>query len=483
MSCFPPHVFRAFDIRGLVDQELTPEFSYYLGRGYAQLFFQYTSRTRDFSPCISVGWDCRLTSVSYAQSLIKGLEEEGLEVLPLGVCPTPVTYFSLFSQSLEGCIMVTGSHNDASYNGFKICIGSDCLHGKSILKLRNFMESLAADEGGLQPKQPIKKNTRQTFDIITPYIHYIVNQIGPLKKKKIVLDAGNGTASVVAPELFKQLGADVIPLFCELDGRFPHHHPDPTLAKNLEALIHSVQDQKADFGLAFDGDADRLGVVNNQGEILYGDEILILLSRHLLKKHPGATIISEVKSSQRLYNDIASHGGKALMWKTGHSLIKEKMKETGALLAGEMSGHIFFSDQYFGYDDALYAGSRLYALLCENDRPLSQLLMDLPKTFSTPEIRIECQEEKKEALILEAKKIISKNFHINDLDGIRIQFGDSWGLIRASQTQPAVVMRCESLTETGLKRIQNILERALFESSQILHHPSLLFPSSSEMTS
>ncbi|MEO5969754.1 MAG: phosphomannomutase/phosphoglucomutase, partial [Bdellovibrionia bacterium] len=317
-----PSIFREYDIRGIAGRDLNSEFAKLLGIAYARYIAGRAIVGGKKIATVSVGWDCRLSSDSYASALVSGLLEEGLNVIRLGVCPSPLTYFSIFSLNLDGGIMVTGSHNPADYNGFKISVGKDTIHGHQIQEIRALMEK--ASENYQPNKSPSQANRSEVSDIsiIPRYIEHLLKITKPLKRKKIVLDAGNGTASTVAPELFTKLGAEIIPLFCELDGRFPNHHPDPTVPENLQQLIQKVKEEKADFGLAFDGDADRLGLVDENGRIIYGDEQMILFSRSILKSIPGATIISEVKSSYKLYNDIAAKGGIPIMWKTGHSLIK-----------------------------------------------------------------------------------------------------------------------------------------------------------------
>jgi len=391
--------------------------------------------------------------------LLKG----GVDVIRLGICPTPLTYFSIFELDLDGGIMVTGSHNPANYNGFKICVGKNTIYGHQIQELRALMEK--------QPHPSSQPGQVSEFAVIPKYINHLVKSSRPLKKKKIVIDAGNGTASTVAPLLFQQLGAEVIPLFCELDGRFPNHHPDPTVPENLNQLIAKVREEKADFGLAFDGDSDRLGLVDENGKILFGDELMVLFSRSILKEIPGATIISEVKSSHKLYSDIAAKGGKPIMWKTGHSLIKSKMKETGAVLAGEMSGHIFFADRYFGFDDGIYAALRVYEIASLHDGPMSTMLKDLPATVSTPEIRVDCDEEKKFKLVDETKKLLSAHHKkITDIDGVRVDFGDGWGLVRASNTQPVLVLRFEAPSTSRLIEIREEVESALRTAAKAIGH-------------
>lgn len=474
---FPESVFREYDIRGLAEKELNSFFSEILGATYGEYLWSQFPKKKKIT--VSVGRDCRLSGEKYAEALIKGLLSAKIDVVELGVCPTPVTYFSTFSINIEGAIMVTGSHNPAEYNGYKICIGKETIHGSQIQQLRILMEQKASSY--LQEKSNDNTSTSllKRFSIIQEYIEYLVNNtnsdifnIG----KKIVLDAGNGTASTVAPVLFKKLGAEVIPLFCELDGRFPNHHPDPTLPENLKHLVAKVLEEKADFGFAFDGDSDRLGMVDEKGQILFGDEVMVILSRSILKQNPGATIISEVKSSNRLYQDIAIHGGKPLMWKTGHSLIKAKMKETKALLAGEMSGHIFFADRYFGYDDALYAALRIYEIACFHKNPFSSLLSDLPKTVSTPEIRIDCLEDKKFQLVEEIKRRLLKEFNKTiDIDGIRVESKEGWGLVRASNTQAVIVLRFEASTIQELLKIKLTIQTIIEQAAEAIGHSPLLF--------
>ncbi len=463
-----PAVFREYDIRGVAGKDLSPYFAECLGRAYALYIKNQTPVASRQKLTISVGQDCRLTSESYSSALISGLTQAGLNVIRLGICPTPLTYFSIFDLNLDGGIMVTGSHNPAEYNGFKTCVGKDTIHGHQIQELRALMEKVTSHP-------PLQTQFGEITDvsIIPKYIDYLIKNARPLRSKKIVLDAGNGTASTVAPLLFKKLGADVIPLFCELDGRFPNHHPDPTVPENLNDLIKKVRIEKADFGIAFDGDSDRIGLVDEHGRILFGDELMVLFSRSILKQIPGATIISEVKSSHKLYNDIAAKGGKPIMWKTGHSLIKAKMKETGAVLAGEMSGHIFFADRYFGYDDAIYAALRIYEIACHTEVPLSGLLVDLPITVATPEIRVDCDEDKKFKLVEETKLRLQASYKIIDIDGVRVDFGDSWGLVRASNTQPALVLRFEAPTSDRLNEIRIIVQNTLKDAAEQIGHPPI----------
>jgi phosphomannomutase/phosphoglucomutase len=464
-----PSIFREYDIRGIAGTELSPEFAECLGRAYAKYIAGRKPVAGRKNLTVSVGWDCRLSSDSYADALVKGMRQGGLDVIRLGVCPTPLTYFSIFHLDLDGGIMVTGSHNAADYNGFKTCVGRDTIHGHQIQEVKALMEKISSG-----PTAQGSIGAVSDFDVIPVYQEYLLKIARPLQSKKIVIDSGNGTASTVAPDLFRRLGANVIPLFCELDGRFPNHHPDPTVPANLKDLVAAVKKEKADFGLAFDGDSDRIGLVDEAGRIIFGDELMVLFSRDILSEHQGATIISEVKSSHRLYTDIAAKGGVPIMWKTGHSLIKAKMKETGALLAGEMSGHIFFADRYFGFDDAIYAALRVYEIASKAKGPVSSLLADLPRSVATPEIRVDCQEDKKFKLVEETKKILARSGGtINDIDGIRIDFGDGWGLVRASNTQPALVLRFEASSEALMHKVRDTVVSALTEAAQSLGHPEL----------
>jgi phosphomannomutase/phosphoglucomutase len=462
-------IFREYDIRGIAGKDISAEFAYRLGRAFTEWAVAQTQKEK---LTISIGRDCRLTSDEYAEALIRGLTNSGFDVLDIGTCPTPLTYFSVHHYHTDGAIMITGSHNPADYNGFKIGIGKDTIHGEQIQELKKiFIEEKFKD----RPKGIVK-----TAEIIEPYVSYVNSIIKPKRKLKVVLDAGNGTASTVAPKLFEAMGAEIIPLFCELDGRFPNHHPDPTVPKNLSFVIDAVKKHKADFGIGYDGDSDRIGAVDENGRVIYGDELMIIFAREVLKEHPGATIISEVKSSQLLYQDIAAKGGNGIMWKTGHSLIKSKMKETKAKLAGEMSGHIFFADRWFGFDDAIYASARLYEIL-GNHSPLSALTKDLPPMINTPEIRIDCEEEKKFELIIEAAKLLQDTeAKLTTIDGLRVDYADRWGLIRASNTQPVIVMRFEAQNEILLDQIRKKFEAALTSAAGKLGHGKFNYDTQNE---
>src|SRR5262249_27063752 len=403
---------------------------------------------------VSVGRDCRLTSDAYAAALMAGIRSTGLVVVEIGVVTTPLLYFSIFHWGLDGGIQITGSHNPSDYNGFKVCLGREALHGDQIQDFRRRIEARVFRTGN---------GTHEQRPVVPEYQDYVVQNVGKLGRPiRLVVDAGNGTAGPVAPAIYRRLGADVTELFTDMDGRFPNHHPDPTVEENMAALIRAVADRKAELGIAFDGDADRIGVVDAAGRIVWGDELLVLYSRDVLARNPGATIVSEVKCSQRLYDDVAAHGGNAIMWKAGHSLLKAKMKETGALLGGEMSGHIFFKERYFGFDDAIYAGARLLEICARTGRTVSDLLADLPPSVTTPEIRIDCPDEVKFTVADRVRDHFRAGGRsIVDVDGVRVRFDHGWGLLRASNTQPVLVMRFEAQTPTELAEYRATVEEAV----------------------
>ena len=448
-----PQIFREYDIRGVVDKDLTPDVIRRLGQGFGTHMAKLDLKK------LVVGRDGRLSSKAFSEALIQGLMSTGCDVVDIGICPTPVYYFSLFHLNKEGGMMVTGSHNPPEFNGFKVSVGKTTIFGEEIQNLRRLIEKGEFTSG---------KGNLSEIEIIRPYQKYIKENIRLNKKIRVVIDAGNGTAGVVAGPLLRDLGCEVEELYCEIDGRFPNHFPDPTIPKNLEDMIDRMRKTQADVGIGYDGDGDRIGLVDDMGNIIWGDQLMILFSREILKEKKGATFIAEVKCSQNLFNDIEKHGGKAIMWKTGHSLIKEKMREEKAVLGGEMSGHIFFADRYFGYDDAIYASCRLVELISKTDQRLSQLLDDVPKTFITPEIRVDCPDEMKFKVVERVKDDLRKNYPIIDVDGVRVKFDDGWGLVRASNTQPVLVLRFEALTERRLQEIKKLMEdKAKFAISKL----------------
>ena len=441
------HIFREYDIRGRVNQDLTVELVTNLGKALAT-FYQKRQVTT-----ISLGYDCRLSSPPFKVALAKSLIESGINIYNLGLVPTPLVYYSLFKLPVGGGVMITGSHNPSDENGFKICLGQSTIHGQEIQELRQYIESKTFPTGqGKLIERPI----------LNDYLAEIKDQIHPGPRKlKLVIDAGNGTGNIAALELYQSLGWEVIDLYSEPDGNFPNHHPDPTQPENLADLIKKVIATGADLGIAFDGDADRIGVVDAKGRILWGDQLLIILAKEVLETNPGAKIIGEVKCSQTLFDSIKAMNGVAIMSKVGHSLIKAKMKTENALLAGEMSGHIFFADRYYGYDDAIYVGARLLEILSYSNDSFEKIVDQLPVTCSTPEIRRDCPDDHKFQVITDLSKVFAPKYPIIDLDGLRIQFKKGWGLIRASNTQPILVLRFEAETETALKNIRAEIEAEL----------------------
>jgi phosphomannomutase/phosphoglucomutase len=458
-------LFREYDLRGIVGDELTEEIAERVGRAYSTHVRNRRVKT------ISVGRDGRLSSPLLHKALIRGLLAGGLNVIDIGICSSPLVYFSLFTLPVDGGIMITGSHNAAEYNGFKICVEKEAIHGEEIQELRRVMEKSTFVSG---------MGHLSEYPIIPDYLAYIKKSFSAVKAHRlhVVIDCGNGAASLVAKQALELLGCKVTGLYCDLDGRFPNHHPDPTVLDNLSELMQVVKDHKADVGIGYDGDADRIGVVDEQGDVMWGDRLMVVYSRDVLATKPGSTIISEVKASRSLYDDIAKRGGRPIMWKTGHSLIKAKMKEESAVLAGEMSGHMFFADRYFGYDDAVYASCRLVEILAKGTQPLSALVSDLPKTLVTPEIRVDLPDTIKfdvvqriqarfEGYLKKKQGLGPANLLLRDLitiDGARVIFDDGWGLIRASNTQPALVLRFEAISFERMHSIRAIIESELADA-------------------
>lgn len=456
MSDFNPAIFREYDIRGVSERDFDAGFARRLGLAYAR--YRAGVGPDPVTPGryrIGVGGDCRLTSPGYAAALRAGLREAGFDVVDLGVCPTPLAYFALFDLDLDGAIQVTGSHNPADQNGFKICIGKTTVHGDQIQDLRRCFD---------QPVTSNRQGTEELCDIVPRYQAYLGKAFAMLPRPlHIVVDAGNATAGPVAPAIFRAMGCQVTELYCDLDGRFPNHHPDPTVEENLDDLKATMRGCAADLGIAFDGDSDRLGVVSREGRMVWGDELMVLFARDVLSQLPGATVVAEVKCSQRLFDDIKARGGNAIMWKAGHSPIKAKMRETGAALGGEMSGHIFFADRYFGYDDGIYAAGRVLEILGRGDLGIDQLLADLPPSYSTPEIRIDCPDNLKFIVAERALEHFKGQFPVVAVDGVRVQLPHGWGLIRASNTQPAIVLRLEADSPEHLNEYRAWFEQLLVE--------------------
>ncbi len=443
-------IFREYDIRGVYNKEFDKDFAYLLGRAYAQYFFEKFGKK---NLTISLGHDARVSSPEIKASLSKGLQDSGIRVLYIGLVTSPISYFTTFEiAGLDGAIMITGSHNPPDYNGFKISVGKATIFGEEIQRLRQIIEKGTFVDG---------KGSEETYDIFPQYLERYKKEFGTISGVKAVLDCGNGAAGCIVRKLFETVGLKPTILFEQPDGRFPNHHPDPTVEKNLKWLAEKVREEKAVVGIGFDGDADRIGIVDHTGKMLYGDELMVLVSRSILAEKKGAKIIGDVKCSDRLYDDIRNHGGEPIMWKTGHSLIKEKIKVEKAPFGGEMSGHIFFADRNYGYDDALYAALRVCEILAKTGKSIQELLAGLPPAFNTPEIRIDTTEEKKVQIVEKLKSQFpagNNEYTTNLIDGVRISFNDGWALARASNTQPVLVLRFESWTKEGLDRIQSRVE-------------------------
>jgi phosphomannomutase/phosphoglucomutase len=441
------NIFREYDIRGVVDKDLTDESVDAVARAIGT-FFRANGASR-----VSIGRDARESSPRFRDIMAKGLNETGCDVVDVGMVPTPVLYFTLFTEDVDAGVMITGSHNPADNNGFKICLDKSTIYGEQISEIKRLSLSRQFAAGA---------GTRVERDVTAAYRDCILSNVklGP-RRVKVVVDAGNGMGGYLGAPLYRDLGCEVIELFCEPDSRFPNHHPDPTVIENMRFAIEAVRDHKADLAIAFDGDADRIGVIDEGGRIIWGDQLMVIFSREILNNTPGAKFIAEVKCSQTLFDDIRKHGGTAIMGKVGHSLIKAEMKKTAAAMAGEMSGHLFFADRYFGFDDAIYAGARLLEILSHTEGPVSNLLADLPKTVYTPEIRLDCADEKKFEVVSRLTEEFKRTNEVIDIDGARIKFEGGWGLVRASNTQPVIVLRFEADTDENLTRIRGIVEGKL----------------------
>lgn len=441
-----PGIFREYDIRGIAGQDITDQDVVSIGKAYGTLLKRQGRKT------VSIGRDCRQTSGAYAQLFIKGINAAGCDVIDIGTCPTPVLYFSIQHLALDGGAMVTASHNPPEYNGFKLMSGTDSIHGSGLQDIRKIIDDREFATGS---------GTVTQTDVMSPYMDYIVENTAIKKQIRIGIDAGNGTGGLTALPVLKRLGCEILDIYCDPDGTFPNHEADPTQKKNLVDLIQLVKENNLDLGVGYDGDADRIGVVDKNGEVIYGDQLMVIYAREILKRNPGATFISEVKCSMVMYDDIRKHGGNAIMWRTGHSLIKKKMKEENAALAGEMSGHMFFKDRYLGYDDALYATCRLLEIMADTGKGVDELICDLPRTYTTPEIRVECPDNIKFDVVEKIVAHFKARQDIIDIDGLRALYDDGWGLVRASNTQPALVLRFEALSENRLAEIRNDIESVL----------------------
>ena len=436
-------IFREYDIRGVVGKDLTEEAATRVAGAFAAFLAE-----KGVKGALSVGRDNRPSGEKLHAALVGGLLASGVDVVDIGIVPTPLAYWSQHHLDVVGGIQITGSHNPPEYNGFKLGLAKTSIYGADIQRLY---------EMAVAGKFPRGKGVLRKEEIIDGYVADIANRVGTLSRNlKVIIDCGNGAGALVVPHLFPKLGIKPRCMFCESDGTFPNHHPDPTVPKNLEALISAVKRDRADIGIAFDGDADRIGVIDNTGEIIWGDYLLIIYARDVLARTgKGQSIIFDVKASQALPEAVARAGGIPVMWKTGHSLIEEKMHETHAPVAGEMSGHMFFSEGFYGFDDALYGAARLLHIVADSGKTIRDLLADVPRFVSTPEIRVDCPDDKKFGIVEEAKKHFSAKYEVITVDGVRVLFGDGWGLIRASNTGPLLVMRFEARSEEQLEKIQS----------------------------
>jgi phosphomannomutase/phosphoglucomutase len=446
MTSIAKEIFRQYDIRGIVGMDLHPATAEAIGRGYAAYLAQHGIRG-----AAAVGRDNRPNGTALRDALVRGLTESGVDVVDVGVVPTPLLYWSLHNVDVVGGIQITGSHNPSEYNGFKLSVGKSSLHGEEIQALYRII---------VAGKFPSGRGKVRNEAIIDRYIADVVKRVGKLSRPlKVVVDCGNGAGALVAPQLLRAVGAQLVTLFCESDGTFPNHHPDPTVVENLQDLIAAVRRDRADIGVAFDGDADRIGVIDEKGGIIWGDHVLILYARDVLQRTGrGQAIIFDVKCSQALPDAIKKAGGTPVMWKTGHSLIKDKMKELGAPIAGEMSGHMFFTEGFYGHDDALYGAARLLRIIADSEKSVTELLADVPKFVSTPELRVDVPEAIKFDLVDRAVRHFSSRYDTVGVDGVRVNFGDGWGLIRASNTQPVLVTRFEARTPERLSAIRGEME-------------------------
>jgi phosphomannomutase/phosphoglucomutase len=448
MSAIAPEIFKAYDIRGVVDKTLTEEAVEKIGRGLASM-----GRTRNVSRFV-VGRDGRISGPRLAKALAKGLNAAGADVIDIGVVATPMVYFATHLFSTGSGVMVTGSHNPPDYNGLKMMVAGETLAAETIQNLRRIVE-----KGEL----PSGHGKYETADVSGPYLDRIASDVKLARPMRIAVDCGNGSPGAFAPKLYRRLGCEVIELFCEVDGTFPNHHPDPSKPENLKDLISELSRTDAEVGLAFDGDGDRLGVVTKGGKIIYPDRQLMLFAEEVLSRNPGAEIIFDVKCTRNLFPWIREHGGKPLMWKTGHSLIKAKLKETGAPLAGEMSGHIFFKDRWYGFDDGMYAGARMLELLSKSGNA-SKVLESLPDSISTPEINVALAREGENHKLIEGLQKTAKfegATSVNTIDGLRVEYPDGFGLMRASNTTPVIVLRFEADSDAALARIQKEFKKVL----------------------
>jgi phosphomannomutase/phosphoglucomutase len=449
-----PEIFRKYDIRGHAERDLTDETTKLIGQAFGTFLHDHGIDS------VLVGRDNRLSSERLRKAILAGLLAAGCHVIDIGLVATPILYYAREHYQVDGGVMITGSHNPPDENGFKLVCGPGTIYGQDILRLKEIIEQNEFRSG---------TGSLEVRDVTEAYIKMLQEKIvlGP-RQLKVAVDCGNGTASLFAEKILEGWGCNVIPLYCESDGRFPNHHPDPVKTANLTDLKKTVLKEKADLGVAYDGDADRIGVVDDRGEIIWGDKLMCLYWREIIPHYPGTLAIIEVKCSQALVDEVKRLGGKPMFYKTGHSLIKAKMRETGAVFTGEMSGHMFFADEYYGFDDAFYATGRLLRILSRTEKPLSQLLADIPQYYSTAETRIPCKSDQaKFAVVADLVDKFRQNYEVIDIDGMRVLFPDGWGLVRASNTQPVLVARCEAKTPEGLQEICNIIKNAIRQYDEV----------------
>ena len=441
------YIFREYDIRGKVSDDFPPELVEALGKGFG------TYIKRGGGQEIALSGDIRLTTPDLMEQFKTGVLSTGVDVINIGILPTPANYYSMFSLGVAGAVQITGSHNPPEFNGFKLSRDKKAVFGEAIQEIRVIIEKEDYETG---------EGSEASYDILTKYKRMIASKIDIKKRMKVVMDCGNAAGAICAPEIFKNLNVDLTELYCDVDGTFPNHHPDPTVKENLVDLINLVKKGSYDIGLAFDGDADRVGVVDETGDIVWADQLIALFLPEVVEE--GDEILYDVKCSQALEEMIVKYGGKPVMWKTGHSLIKQRMSELNCKLGGEMSGHIFFADDYFGYDDAIYVAARIVQTLSRTDQKLSQLKAELPKYYSTPEMRLEAEsDEEKFRIAKEAVAYFTENYDCSTVDGVRIKFGDGWGLVRSSNTQPVIVCRFEANTAERMEEIRSIVMNKLQE--------------------
>jgi len=448
-----PYIFREYDIRGVVAEDFPEDVVILIGKAYGTYVREKGGKT------LSLSGDVRLSTPMLKKAFAKGLLSTGVDVIDVGIVPTPVNYYSMFILEVDGAVQITGSHNPSNMNGIKLSYEKKAVYGKDIQYLKSLIESdkFVTGEGQFSEKE-----------ILEEYKQMVISKIKLERPVRIVMDSGNATACLAAPEIYKAIGCEVTELYSDVDGTFPNHHPDPTVAKNLVDMIAEVKKGGYDFGIAFDGDVDRVGIVDNTGEIIWADYIIILMLDEIFAKYPGTGVVFDVKCSQALEERIIAKGGRPIMWKTGHSLIKQKMKEEDLPFSGEMSGHIFIKDDYFGFDDAMYVGARFAQMVSRSKETLAERMAKLPKYFSTPEMRLECEnDEIKFEISRKASEYFKANYNCIDVDGVRIKFGDGWGLVRSSNTQPVIVTRFEAKTEARLNEIKALVLTKLQEFGKL----------------